>query len=537
MVFVSISKTLAFAALTTLALTSSSANAAGESLQSLPTVRHCVHRALREQGSVNLIVTMKRGTDEVLKQADQGEFASRGDKIESLVSRLEKNAKESQAKLIEDIKRKGTEDKPLFGESQSYWITNQIYFKDASPDLVQVLSEMPDIEEIREEKAVELAGAPQAYALPQISRNLTETDVEWNIKKIGAPDVWATGNRGEGVVVGVIDSGAIATHEALRDSFRGEYGWFDPVQNKTQPVDGEGHGSHVVGTIAGSHGIGVAPGAKWMMCRGCGGRKCEERHLLACAEFMMCPTDPNGNKRDCTKAPRVINNSWAMKGNFFDQSIATWRAAGIIPVFGVGNLCYGCSSAAYPSHLRDVIAVGATDKDDGLMIGSCKGPSPTGLVKPDLSAPGVAIRSVSTKDNSAYMSRVGSSMASPHVTGAIALMLSAHPEFKYDQVLAKLRESAATKSLQPSGYECGGTPDTVFPNNQYGSGRLSAAKALGLPAQDEAPRQKVDPCDQMPDRFCVQAAKCLWDATQGRRGKCVPRPTSIDEDDDRPIWS
>ncbi|KAJ0395794.1 hypothetical protein P43SY_007829 [Pythium insidiosum] len=222
MVFVSISKTLAFAALTTLALTSSSANAAGESLQSLPTVRHCVHRALREQGSVNLIVTMKRGTDEVLKQADQGEFASRGDKIESLVSRLEKNAKESQAKLIEDIKRKGTEDKPLFGESQSYWITNQIYFKDALPDLVQVLSEMPDIEEIREEKAVELANAPQDDALPQISRNLTETDVEWNIKKIGAPDVWATGNRGEGVVVGVIDTGAVATHEALRDSFRGE---------------------------------------------------------------------------------------------------------------------------------------------------------------------------------------------------------------------------------------------------------------------------------------------------------------------------
>ncbi|KAJ0399018.1 hypothetical protein ATCC90586_009023 [Pythium insidiosum] len=328
-----------------------------------------------------------------------------------------------------------------------------IYFKDASPDLVQVLSEMPDIEEIREEKAIELAGAPQADALPQISRNLTETDVEWNIKMIGAPDVWATGNRGEGVVVGVIDTGAIATHEALRDSYRGEYGWFDPVEGKPEPVDGEGHGAHIVGTIVGSHGVGVAPGAKWMMCRGCAGRMCAERNLLACAEFMTCPTDPQGNNRDCTKAPRVINNSWGYKGDILDKSIAAWRSAGIIPVFAIGNNRPECSSAAYPAHLDNVIAVGATDNNDGLWSGSRKGPSPTGLVKPDLSAPGVAIRSVSTKSDSEYELREGTSMAAPHVVGAIALMLSAHPEYKYDQVLAKLRESAATKSLQPSGYD------------------------------------------------------------------------------------
>ncbi|KAJ0405639.1 hypothetical protein ATCC90586_000720 [Pythium insidiosum] len=530
MVFVSISKTLAFAALTTLALTSSSANAAGESLQSLPTVRHCVHRALREQGSVNLIVTMKRGTDEVLKHADQGEFASRGDKIESLVSRLEKNAKESQAKLIEDIKRKSTEDKPLFGESQSYWITNQIYFKDASPDLVQVLSEMPDIEEIREEKAIELAGAPQADALPQISRNLTETEVEWNIKMIGAPDVWATGNRGENVVVGVIDTGAIATHEALRDSFRGEYGWFDPIGNTIEPVDGVSHGSHVVGTIVGSHGIGVAPGAKWMMCRGCSSR-CLERYVLACAEFMTCPTDPHGNNRDCTKAPRVINNSYGRRGELMRKAVETWRAAGIIPVFAAGNGCTSCGLVAHPAHLDNVIAVGATDKDDGLWSGSCKGPSPTGIVKPDLSAPGDDIRSVSTESNSSYRTEVGTSMAAPHVTGTIALMLSAHPEYTYDQVLAKLRESAATKSLHSSGEECGDTPNTVFPNNQFGSGRLDAAKAMGLAATDD----KADPCALLPPRDCMRDTRCLWDQTKGADGQCQLRPS--DDDSDRPIWT
>ncbi|GLD95591.1 hypothetical protein PINS_up004268 [Pythium insidiosum] len=556
MVFVSVSKTLTLAALAALALASPATPIAdAASVSSLPTVLNCVHRALREQGSVNLIVTMKAGTEDVLSghtaATPEGQDASRrGEQIESLVSRLEANAKESQAKLLESLQNAKTQDgQPLFGESQSYWISNQIFFKDASPELVEKLSAMPSVQEIRQEKVIEISATQQNGAASLRAGNASDAGaadaVEWNIRKVGAPDVWARGYRGEGVVVGIIDTGARATHEALRDSYRGDYGWFDPVEGKAEPYDPHGHGSHVVGTVAGSHGVGVAPGAKWMACRGCADRKCDERHLLKCAEFMMCPTDPQGNKRDCTKAPRVINNSWAMKGSFFDQSIRTWRAAGIIPVFGVGNLCFGCASAAYPSHLRDVIAVGATDDKDGLMIGSCKGPSPTGLVKPDLAAPGVNIRSVSPESDTAYTARFGSSMASPHVAGAIALMLNRAPRATYDQVLAQLRRTAATQSLQPTGYECGGTPDTVFPNNQYGSGRLSVANALGLPVKDEKPSQTINPCTPLPDRFCTEAAKCQWNPNKGRRGTCelrqtAPTPTPKprpQEDDDRPIWS
>ncbi|KAJ0391633.1 hypothetical protein ATCC90586_010438 [Pythium insidiosum] len=337
MVFVSISKAISLATLATLALTawSSSVDAAPQVLDGLPTVRHCVHRALQKQGSVDLIVTMKRGTEEALNQVDKGEFSNRGDKIESLVSSLEKNAKDSQATLIEELNSKSTDGKPLFGEWQSYWITNQIYFKDASPDLVQVLSDMPAIQEIREERVVDVdmdIDIRQSDALPTASRNLTTTTVQWNIEKVGAPDVWAAGNRGEGVVVGIIDTGVRGTHEALRDSYRGEYGWFDAAENQTEPVDGLGHGTAVLGALVGSHGIGVAPGAKWMACRGCLNGICEERFLLACAEFMMCPTDPQGNNRDCSKAPRVINNSLGKKGEFMDKAITAWRAAGIIPV-------------------------------------------------------------------------------------------------------------------------------------------------------------------------------------------------------------
>ncbi|KAJ0391532.1 hypothetical protein P43SY_012067 [Pythium insidiosum] len=249
---------------------------------------------------------------------------------------------------------------------------------------------------------------------------------------------------------------------------------------------------------------------------------------------MTCPTDPQGNNRDCSKAPRVINNSYAKKGELMRKAVATWRAAGIIPVFAAGNFLSDCGTIAHPAYLDNVIAVGATNQDDSLWSGSSKGPSPTGIVKPDLSAPGNDIRSVSTESNSSYRTEFGTSMAAPHVTGTIALMLSAHPEYNYDQVLAKLRESAATKSLKPSGHECGGTPDTVFPNNQYGSGRLDAAKAVGLPATDD----KADPCALLPPRDCVRDTKCLWDQTKGENGQCQPHPSSIDDDDsDRPIWS
>ncbi|KAJ0391351.1 hypothetical protein P43SY_010535 [Pythium insidiosum] len=209
-----------------------------------------------------------------------------------------------------------------------------------------------------------------------------------------------------------------------------------------------------------------------MMCLGCS-MTCYERYVLACAEFMMCPTDPQGNNRDCTKAPRLINNSYQRRGELLRNA------------------------------LDNVIAVGATNKDDSLWLGSSKGPSPTGLVKPDITAPGNDIRSVSTESNSSYRTEFGSSMAAAHVTGTIALMLSADPEYNYDQVLAKLREAAVTKSLKPSGYECGGTPDTVFPNNQFGSGRLDAAKAVGLPATDE----KADPFSNL--RFAPPAMKPL----------------------------
>merc|ERR1712232_1447820 len=99
--------------------------------------------------------------------------------------------------------------------------------------------------------------------------------LEWNVAIIGADDAWDMGYDGSGIVVGNIDTGVRYTHEALRDNYRGassghDYNWFDPNGNP-EPFDNNGHGTHTMGTIAGStaSGVGVAPGSTWIAAKGC----------------------------------------------------------------------------------------------------------------------------------------------------------------------------------------------------------------------------------------------------------------------------
>jgi subtilisin family serine protease len=159
---------------------------------------------------------------------------------------------------------------------------------------------------------------------------------EPNIELIQAHLVWSElGIIGEGAVVSSIDTGVRATHEALRDNINVDYFWLDPAFNTQFPDDRNGHGTHIMGTLAGSHGIGVAPGAKWMACRGCATNSCSQSDLTRCAQFIACPTRPDGTAQDCSKAPHVVVNSWGGgQGNpWYDEFINAWHAAGVIPVF------------------------------------------------------------------------------------------------------------------------------------------------------------------------------------------------------------
>ncbi|RQM30112.1 hypothetical protein B5M09_012545, partial [Aphanomyces astaci] len=305
---------------------------------------------------------------------------------------------------------------------------------------------------------------------------------EWGIDLIGAPAVWANGNRGDGIVVGIIDTGVLHTHDDLKGNWRSTYGWFDAIEKSPTPIDIDGHGTHIAGSAVGQNGIGVAPGATWIACRGClTPAYCAEEVLIACAQWMMCPTDATGKNPKCELAPDVINNSWGdeVNSNAYQAVVDAWRAADIIPVFCNGNTGSKCSTTWTPAGYKNVIGVGNLGFDDKLSTKSSRGPMADGRIKPDVSAPGTEILSASNTGNSEYKIKSGTSMATPHVVGAIALYLSANKGAKYDEVYKAFTTTADTATLTPNNENCGGVSDSKYPNNNYGFGRINVASAIG----------------------------------------------------------
>lgn len=165
---------------------------------------------------------------------------------------------------------------------------------------------------------------------------------------ISAPEAWALpgGNSGEGVTVGVISSGAHASHIDLAPGYVGtdNYGWMDATRDppSPEPNDNDGDGTAALGIIVGKGGLGVAPDAGWMACQAWDGLDTVTvGSLLFCGQWMFCPTLFDGSEPDCTKAPGVALLAGIMgpRGDaFFDDVLLAWHAAGVIPVFGIGGL-------------------------------------------------------------------------------------------------------------------------------------------------------------------------------------------------------
>lgn len=166
------------------------------------------------------------------------------------------------------------------------------------------------------------------------------------------------------------------------------------------------------------------------------------------------------------------------RGALFNTVVNVWRAAGIIPVFAIGNKGLDCGAVNAPGDLVMVTGVGAASVYDELPSLSSKGPTTKGLVKPDIAAPGNDVYSASRSNPNYYTYKPGTSMATPHISGVVALLRSTHPTLTFDELRSAMFTTAERAKLDPSGVTCGGTPDSVSPNNQYGYGRVNASAAL-----------------------------------------------------------
>ncbi|CEG36812.1 serine protease family [Plasmopara halstedii] len=392
----------------------------------------------------------------------------RAHNIQNIVNALKQHAQERQDPVKQVL------EKANF-QYTSNWISNTIEVVDCPTNLVQQILDVTIVKEIIYDIIIDHDSIES-----EIDATNTTIPMGWGVKKINAPNVWALNNTGQNIIVGNIDTGVRSTHETLVNNWVGPYGWYDPKQQSATPFDANGHGTHTIATIAGGKGVGVAPGAKWMACKGCGATGCTLSLLIACAEFMLCPTDTNGNNCDPTKSPHIVSNSWGRGQGmgYFQPSLDAWHAARIIPVFSAGNLGRsGCSSVGYPGDSPDVLASGATDMNDVLGVFSSLGPSVKGLIKPDFSSPGVDILSAWNRDDSDYKLMSGTSMAAPHLAGTIALILSARPGLSFDAVKTLLIGSTE-QALPKAVLTCGGTLDDVYPNNQHGHGRINAEKVV-----------------------------------------------------------
>ena len=410
------------------------------------------------------------GADEIADWDDRGQY---------VYDRLTATAKKSQADLLDELRSSGV-------KHQSFWISNQVLVRGGDQATLDLARSEPGVRKIR---------APRTYEIPKPTKASDRAEVnavEWGIANINADDVWSThGVRGEGIVIGSIDSGVDFDHPALVAHYRGNngggtfnhnYNWFDPssICGSPAPCDNNNHGSHTMGTMVGDDGganqIGVAPGAKWIAAKGCETNSCSDPALLASGQWMLAPTDLSGANPDPSRRPNVINNSWganngAAVNGWYRATLTAWEAAGQFGTFSNGNDGPACDTTGSPADNLESFSVGAYDINNAIASFSSKGPGEGGALRPSISAPGVGIRS--SINGGGYSSFNGTSMAAPHLSGAVALMWSAAPALVGD--IPQTRQILEDTAVDTSDLACGGTADD---NNVFGEGRLDALAAV-----------------------------------------------------------
>lgn len=433
-------------------------------------------------------VWLSLGAEADLSAAYNMSWDDRGDYV---YNTLQAHAKESQADLLAQLDRAGA-------DYQTFWINNAVFVEDASADLVGDVAVDLGVSRVSPDLVPELIEPVATATEPNATT--------WGLDDIKAPQIWEDyDNRGEGIVVGTFDTGVDISHPALAASYRGtetgshDYNWFDSTGASDVPTDPHGHGTHVTGTMTGEDGaeqIGVAPGAQYIGTTGC----CiTGADVFTTFEWFAAPTKVDGSDADPTMRPHIVNNSWGFTGYqdsepeliaLLDPALEAWDAAGIFGVFSSGNSnrpedhegdlgpCDNISNPAWHDGAHYV--VGAYQQGRTIGDFSSRGPGQDGEPGVDIAAPGVNVRSAIP--GGGYEAWNGTSMAAPHVSGAVALLWSEHPELVGDQAatIAAL-DAAAVDQADP---ECGGP---VGNNPTFGEGVLDLAVLFESLEEEPAP--------------------------------------------------
>ena len=462
---------------------------------------------------INILMADQADATALLREASF--CATKQERRAYVVDRLKCQTAASQAELLgllEEMEQQGMVD-----EIRPLWIVNAVSCK-ANRTAIEGLASRGDLMTVYQRKAFQYEfDEDTAPASRGNGREIAE-----NVLKVNADQVWELGYRGQGVLVAIIDTGANLDHADLQGRF-----WdggsdypnhgYDFYSHDNDPSDTHGHGTHVAGTVVGTGAsgthTGVAPDAQIMVLKVFhGSDNLTETTLWV--EAMQFAVEHGAEVLNMSLGQPVP--SVAVK-QMMRQACDNTLAAGVVAAVCAGNFRQLSSFGPKPNniwspgdcpppHLHEdqmanpggtscVVCVGAVDFNDNIAYLSSFGPSAwadvspyndypytanstiaIGLIRPDVCAPGLDIKSLDYNNTSGYCLKSGTSMATPCVAGTIALMLSKDPELTPAQIDEILERTAVPLSEHKS--------------NDFGSGRidaLAAVNAIGYDGTEESP--------------------------------------------------
>lgn len=386
--------------------------------------------------------------------------------IKQKIYQLQAGMRELVDDLVQTASLSGA---PSIQKYKFFWNVNGL-MATATPETIVALSNRSDVTHIHLDRRIQLK--------PDFRE---EVDLDgdaytYGLQRIGVPELRSSKSNltGKGITVGIIDTGIDAKHPEFKNK---KIIFKDILNGRAEAYDDHGHGTHCAGTISGigANGtqIGIAPEVTLVIAKvfsAQGGSSLST--LLRAMEWM---SDPDGNP-STNDRPRVINNSWGggmdsdISNDPFLPAVMTWVQLEIFPSFAAGNEGPGTSTIGSPGGLPPSFAVGATDEQDDIADFSSRGPvkgkidgKAVQYVKPDVSAPGYQV--LSAMPGGRYGKMSGTSMAAPHVTGSVAILLNAFPQLTVKQVREVLMKSSS--DLGDSGMD-----------NTFGAGRLDINHAV-----------------------------------------------------------
>jgi len=467
-----------------------------------PALSDAIKDGKTEYLDVNIFFENAESVSDLAVQFDNyhADFDTR---VKGVTALLKRNYERSYAKFMKQIEPLMKSNPNSVESMDGYWIVNAVNAK-VRRDVIAQIAGVDNVTYID-------LNAPR-YTIVDGTTVVTENaprsvnGVEWGVRAINAPAMWALGYTGRNILMLSIDTGVNPEHPAISTNYAGNnfpqsQCWYGMRHENPRDNASSSHGTHTTGTTMGldraTHDtIGIAYNAKWIACDPVAS---SESELLTVSQFFSVyqwVLNPDGDENTTSDVPRVINNSW---GYDYEQAeefgacslpenliVETLEAAGICSPFSAGNEGPNDATTGYPAMLAynivNPMSVAAVNSNNVVADFSSRGPTPcvdeesSLKIKPEVSAPGVNVRSCVGTDG--YNSLQGTSMACPHVSGALLLLAEAFP-------MASARE--LKEALYYSAIDLGDEGE----DNTYGMGMIDVMAAYNYLSNNYTPEPPV----------------------------------------------